>query len=207
MENNNQIFFQQENNQNIIRDVVYTPVINQNISTNVLPTVSGLIKSFASFYRTETNSNVNITIPLGINDGIFYSSSDIYLPNGIFTKTFPNIIISYVNNVDVKVTQNFNCMHDILIQYKITKSDGTNYKNRREIRSTLVNGSGNIYENVIFANQQPNTGDHDMIILKGYIVHSVGDIVKIKFNIVQDNKFGDQSDSMITIFRVMWNIL
>lgn len=204
MEENNQIFFGEEN-QNIIRDVVFSPVISQSV--NVLPTVSGLIKSFASFYRVESNLNIQIIVPLGTNDGIFYSSDDIYLPSGIFTKTQPNTIISYINNVDVKVTQNFNCMHDILVQYKLTKSDGTNYANRREVRATLVDGLGNTYENGIFANQQPNTGEHDMIIIKGYIVHNVDDIVRLKFNIIQDNKRGDQSNSVITIFRIMWNIL
>lgn len=194
------------NNKNI-KDVVYTPVIYQNASPNVLPTVSGLIKSFASFYRTESNSNVQINVPLGINDSIYYSSGDIYLPNNILSKTRPNTIISYINNVDVKVTQNFNCMHDILIQFKITKANGTNYANMREVRSTLVNDLGVVYENVIFANQQPNTGEHDTIILKGYVVHNVNDIVRIKLNIVQDNKLSDQSDSMITIFRIIWNIL
>ena len=204
MENNNQIFFGEES-QNIIRDVVFSPVISQ--SANTLPTVSGLIKSFASFNRSESNVNIEILAPLGANDGIFYGSDDIYLPSGIFTKTQPNTIISYVNNVDVKVIQNFNCMHDILVQYKLTKSDGTNYANRREVRANLVDRSGNVYENAIFANQQPNTGDHDVILLKGYIVHNVDDIVRLKFNFIQDNKRGDHSDSMITIFRVIWNIL
>ena len=188
-----------------IRDVVYTPVIYQN-SSIVSPTMSGLINSFASFYRTELNSNVQINVSLGTNDSIFYSS-DIYLPNNILNKTQPNSIISYINNVDVRVAQNFNCMHDILIQFKITKANGTNYSNRREVRSTLVNNLGVVYENVIFANQQPNTGEHDTIILKGYVAHNVNDIVRIKLTIVQDNKLNDQSDSLITIFRIIWNIL
>ena len=165
------------------------------------------IDSSANFYRTSLNSNIAITIPIGMNDQGKYISPDIYLPVNIFNATKPNTVISYPNNRDIRILQNVTCFYDIIIQFKLTKSDGSNYVNNREIRTTLVNASGEVYDESIFSNQQPDTGQHDMIMIKGYISHYRNDIVKIKLNLAQNNRLGGQSDTLLTVFRITLNLL
>ena len=98
-------------------------------------------------------------------------------------------------------------MHDIRIQYKLTKSDNNNYINDREIRSILVKNDDTIYDNTLFANNLPDSGSHDDIFIKGKISHRIDDIVKIKFNIIQDNTHhADNSATKLTIFRICWLI-
>jgi hypothetical protein len=189
------------------RDILSKPIFF-DFGNNNHQLITSLIDSSASFYRTFDNSNIEITIPLGTDplSVDLFLSPDVYLPSNIFNSTNSNTIITYPNNKDVQILQNITLFHDILIQFKITQNDNTNFINQRELRATLVNDSNTIYNNAIFANQQPDTGTHDVMILKGYIDHLMNDIVKIKLNISQNDKNG-KSDSKLTIFRISWNIL
>lgn len=169
-----------------------------------------MMYSSANFFRTSSNSNIEITVPLGadISPGTIWFSPNIYLPNGIFNSTRPITEIIYPNNKDALVLVDQNFLHDVLIQYKITKNNGQNFTNSREIRCTLVRDDGTtVYEASLYSNTQPDSGAHDYIIVRGHILHNLNDTVKIKLNIVQDKKNDDQSDSKLTIFRVSWNIL
>jgi hypothetical protein len=171
---------------------------------------TALINSSANFYRTFNNSNV--TIP--ITTGTFIPGSNIYisptsvLPINTFNSTNPNAEVSYLNNNSVQLLTGLTCFHDIKIEYKLTKSDGTNYTNQREIRVNLVkNDEVTEYKPSISSNTMPNTGDHNILLINGYINHNTGEIVKIQFYIVQDTENNDISNTLLTIFRISWNIL
>ena len=172
-----------------------------------LNNIAGLVSiASANFYRTIDNSNVQIVIPIDTNTPPIFVSSDVYLPAFIFNKKNENAAIKYLNNTDVTIMQNVTCKHDILIQYKLTKDDNSNFANRREIKVTLVRADGTNYDDSIIADYQPDTGQHEIIILNGTITHAMNDIVKIKIKLVQDNKSNDQSNTTLTIFQVSWNV-
>lgn len=172
-----------------------------------LNNIAGLVAiASANFYRTINNTNVQILVPMGSGPGPVFISPDTYLPVSIFNKKNETNAIKYVNNRDVIVMREVTCKHDILIQYKLTKLDNSNFLNRREIRITLVNADGTTYDESITANYQPDTGQHESIILNGTITHTIGDIIKIKIIIVQDNKSNDNVDTKLTVFQVSWNV-
>ena len=162
----------------------------------------------ANFFRTILNSNINMVLPLGNSvASSIYESSIAYLPANTFNKKKEISSIMFPNNSDALILDQVACTHDIVIQYKINKSDGTNFSNQREIRVTLVGADNTVYNDSVFSNQQPDSGEHGYMLLKGNIIHTTNDIIKIKINIVQDNKLNDQSDSLLTIFLISWNIL
>ncbi len=169
-----------------------------------------MLYSSAAFIRNSGNTNIEYNIPIGpdISPGTVWFSPNIYLNSGTFNLIRPIDEIIYPDNKDAMILKDLTFLHDIFIQYKMTKSDGTNFSNQREIRCTIVRVDGTTpYEPSFFANNQPDSGNHDYIQMRGHIVHNLSDIVKIKLNIVQDNRFGDQSDTKLTIFRISWNIL
>lgn len=166
--------------------------------------------SSGNFFRTNANSNIELIVPLGVDilsDNI-YTSPDIYLPLNTFNSVKDNDIVKFPSNKDVNILDDVTCLHDIFIQYKIAKSDDNNFLNQREIIATLVKADGTtIYSNSIISHRQPDTSAHDDIVFKGNISHSYNDIVKIKFNIIQDERLSGHSNSKLTIFYVAWNIL
>lgn len=168
-----------------------------------------LLFSSANFYRTVLNTNINITAPLGvdISPGLIYFSPDCYLPVNTFNSTKPITEVIFPDSNQTLILFDSKYMHDIMIQYKLTKEDNTNYTNNREVRATLVNSTGGIYDASIYANSQPNPGAHDILHIKGYVEHNVNDAIRIKLNVVQDTTRSDTSSSKITILRISWNIL
>jgi len=181
----------------------FVPFSNNNSQSNA-------IYSSAAFIRDIKNNNIDIIISLGdeISPGTIWYSQNIYLDNNTFNITRPVTEVTYPNNKDMMILKKLTYQHDIFIQYKLSKNDGTNYTNRRELRCTIVKQDGiTLYDSCFFANQQPETSQHDVIQLRGHIQHEINDIIKLKINIAQDNRNNDQSDSKLTIFRINWNIL
>ncbi len=171
---------------------------------------SSMLYSSANFFRTASNTNIHINIPLGsdISPGTIWFSPNIYLPDDIFNSIKPIDEVLYPNYKDVRILTDLVFLHDILVQYKITKSDQTNFANQRELRCTLVREDGvSVYDSALYSNQQPDSGQHDYILLRGHITHNLGDLVRLKLNIAQNNIHGDQTDTEIVIFRISWNIL
>lgn len=165
--------------------------------------------SNAVFYRTELNSNIQITIPQGTPNGggTLWTSPNIYLPINAFNYVYETTNIIYPNYRDAQILQVSTYTHSLLIKFKLTKADTTNFANQREIRTYLVMADGTTaYNSSIFSNQEPDTGQHDFILIDQSISHSINDIVKILFYIVQDDTLTDMSDSLLTVFRVSWNI-
>lgn len=198
----------QENSRGDYTDTLITIFrISWNMIVKFSPTPTA--NSVATFYRTNQNANIAISIPVGTDPTLedIYTSTDIYLPLFAFNARKENSAVQYINNKDAKILKTFTYLHDILIQYKLTKGDGSNFVNQREIRTTLVKQYGlSIYDESIFSNQQPDTGQYDYILIKGIIAHIVNDIVMIRFNIIQDNKLNGLSETLLTIFHISWNI-
>ncbi len=191
---------------------------NRSFNNEVLPTPEfttsvnevAMLYSSASFVRTSENSNLEISIPIGtdIDPGITWYSTDAYLSDNTFNLTRPISEISYPGAKDTLILKDLKFLHDVFVQYKLEKSDGTNFKNRRELRCILTREDGvTPYDASFFANQQPDSGQHDYIQLRGHIQHNLNDLARLKFNIAQDNQYSDQTDSKLTIFRISWNIL
>lgn len=171
-----------------------------------LNNIAGLLSiASADFYRTAFNNNIEIFAPQGAQVNLF-TSPDIYLPNACFNGKNETVGVKYTNNRDVFIKREVTCLHKILLQFKLTKTDNTNYANQRELRFTLVKADGTVYDQAIFANYQPDTGQHTTAALNGTIIHTVGDVVKIKLNLIQDNTLTDNSDTLLTIFNISWNI-
>jgi hypothetical protein len=178
------------------------------IDFSSIPSEAIMLYSSAHFYRTETNANIELDINLGPNlSPIIFMSPNVYLGANTFNAIKPVDEISFPDNKDALVLKDLTFLHDVLIQYKLVAGDGTNYINQRELRCTLVNEDGVVYDSSLFANQQPDPGQHDNIFLRGHIAHNLGDKVKIKFNIVQDNTNAGHSATKLRIFRIAWNIL
>lgn len=166
--------------------------------------------SSANFYRNSANSNVVLMIPMGTDAFIstLYESGNVFLPINIYNKKKEIDSVIFPNNADAFILKSVTCTHDIVIQYKLNKADGTNFQNRREIRVSLVNQDGiTVYDDSIFSNEQPDSGAHGSILIKGSIAHNINDLVKIRINVVQDSKLQDQSNSALTIFLISWDIL
>ncbi len=168
-----------------------------------------MLYSSATFSRNAANSSVELIIDEGIDisPGTIWLSPDVYIPDGTFNITRPIAEINYPNNKNAMILKDLQFLHDVFIHYKITKADGTNFTNQREARCIFVRADGTPYNSSLFSYQQPDSGQHDHMIIKGHISHNLGDLVRLKINIVQDNKRTDKSDTKLVIFRISWNIL
>lgn len=170
---------------------------------------SEMLYSSANFYRTSDNTNIIIPITLGtdITPGTIYKSNDIYLPISTFNDIRSITEINYPDYKDALISTDLTFYHDVNVQYKLEKSDGTNYSNNRNVRMTLVKNDGTVYHSSLYADNQPPTGVHSTNVMRGHIIHTSGDIVKLKINVYQDIKNIDNSNSKLTIFRICWTIL
>jgi hypothetical protein len=176
---------------------------------NIVPEAI-MLYSTAAFFRNSGNSNIELAIPIGpdISPGTIWLSPNTFLIDDTFNFTKPITEIIYPNNKDTRILKDLKFLHDVLIQYKLTKSNNTNFTNQRELRCIFVREDGMTpYDSSLCAYQQPDSGQHDNILLRGHVEHKLGDLVRLKINIVQDSTFGDQTDSKLTIFRINWNIL
>lgn len=178
-----------------------------NFADNVPESI--MLYSSATFSRNALNSSIEVPIDLGadISPNTIWLSPDIFIPDGTFNIVRPITEINFPNNKNVMILKDLQFLHDIFIHYKITKSDGTNFVNQREIRCIPVRADNTPYNSSLFSYQQPDSGQHDHLMIRGHISHNLGDLVKLKFNIVQDNGRADKSDTKLVIFRISWNIM
>jgi hypothetical protein len=168
-----------------------------------------ILYASGSFIRNAGNTNLQLSIPLGtdISPGTVWFSPNIFLDTNTLNMTEGNIACTFEGDRDLRILKDIVLLHDIYIQFKLSKADGTNYFNNREIRCILVREDGTSYDSSIYANNQPNSNAHDYIQIKRHISHNLGDLVRIKFNVAQDNREADTSDTRLTIFRITWNTL
>ncbi len=165
-----------------------------------------LLHSNAEFYRTEFNTNLALNLAEGvdISPGTIYRSPDVFLPINAFNSVSPTDEIAFPDMNRINILANQELVHDLRIQFKLTKTDGTQYENRRELRTTLVKDNGTVYNAAFVAHNLSETGTHDNAFIKCKIGHLIDDTVKIRFQLVQDTRNGDNSDTRLTIFRISW---
>lgn len=164
--------------------------------------------SYAAFYRNVTNSNLELLIPLGVDEesnGVYLSPNE-YLSNGSFNSIKISSNVAYPDNKNAEILIVSTCQHNIILRYKLTQFDGNNFLNQRELRIILVDGSGTVYNPSMVSTQMPDTGQHSEISIVQFISHLIGDIVKIKFSVVQNNANSGASASLLTIFGLNWTI-
>lgn len=176
-----------------------------SLSQNVM-----MLYTNAKFYRTVFNNNATMTVAMGNNysPGLWYSL-DAYLPINIFNSTKPLPEFSFPNLNSVQLNENLKVYHDVEINFKIVKNlneDG--FQNTRKIQCLPVKGdSVTPYDNSLIGYCQPGPNNKNNMFIKGEIDHAAGDVVKLKINIVQDNEFGDQSDTILIINYITWNMM
>lgn len=177
-----------------------------NLNKNVI-----LLFTKGAFYRSQYNTNLELIMPLGIDisPNTIWLSNSMFLPVNFFNSTKPILEISFPNNNCVQFNRTMQYYHDITIQFKLTKNlNSDNYQNYRELRCRLVQNDGiTQYDQSIFGYGQSGSGEHFEINLRGDIQHFAGDIAKLQFTIAQDNRYNDQSDTILTIFSITWNIM
>lgn len=189
------------NKDTLTNPIFLTSAASGGGSTNIL-------NASANFYRNSMNTNIELDVGIGTESSGIWTSSNVFLPVSTFNLIADNDAIEFVNNVDVKALKLIDFNHDLLIQYKLTKSDGNNYINSREIRTQLVSSDGiTPYTEATFYNNVPDTGSHDIILINGTTSHAENDEVKIRFNIIQNENLSGHSGTKITIFRISWNII
>lgn len=176
-----------------------TPVLPFGLSSSV----SGKVEvATASFYRTQYNSNITITIPSGSNSSYLTVNNAIPV---LVAGTFNNI--QGTSNIGVtpqyfSIQQGTNIVHSIKVLAKMQKADGTNYSNYRELRCYPTKLDGTPYSLSIGSNNQPATGDLENIFVSGKISHSPGDNITLGFQVSQISI--GSSDTLLTIFRIDW---
>jgi hypothetical protein len=115
--------------------------------------------------------------------------------------------VSFPNNNSVQINYAMKFYHDIQIDYKLSKNianDG--YQNFRKIQCLLVNSSNEPYDDSMVSYRQPGPNNRDILHIEGVLDHTAGDIARLRFNLVQDNGFSDQSDTQLTIYSITWNM-
>jgi hypothetical protein len=176
-----------------------------NISIN-----ASMVHASANFVRNAENTNPILEFPIGTDvvPGTIWLSPDIFIPVGIFNIVSPADEVIFPDMRDCLIQERMTFIHDIMIQFKLTKPvDFSNYTNLREVRCDLVKGDGTtLYSSSLTAGNEPDPGLHDAMLIKGHIDHNLGDEIKLKFNVAQNNRNSDQGDTSMIIFRISWNI-
>lgn len=175
----------------------------QNLSNNVV-----MLYTSAKFYRTAFNSNIELNMQIGNNyTPTQYFSQDTFIPTNTFNSTKPITEIGYPNKNSVLINYTGKYYHDVEFEYKLSKnSAGDGYQNMRKIQVLLVrNDVTTEYEDMI-AYRQPGPNNRDYLRIAGEIDQTAGDIINIRFNLVQNNTFNDESDTYLEIYSITWNI-
>jgi hypothetical protein len=176
---------------------------------NEINNVVSMIYANAKFYRTAFISNIEITFPLGNNYvlGAIWGSPDIYLPVGTFNSLKAITEITFPNANQAQINYAGKYFHEVRIKFKLVKNNiSDNYQNNRKLQCFLADTTGTPYDNALIGYTQPATGFETELEITGDILHNVGDSVNLKFNIVQDNLFSDQSATTMIIYGIVWNI-
>jgi hypothetical protein len=156
------------------------------------------------FYRTFENANLLFDIPIGTTMNSIATSPFFALPSA-FNMMKSTDVISFQND-RVKVEKNQNILHNLSILFKLTQTDGTNFRNLRELRCFVVKGDGvTPYDSVLYSYNQPSTGTHDTLLLRGIVSHLKEDILKLAF-VISQTVDGNESDTQMTIFRINWDL-
>ncbi len=174
-----------------------------NLSQNVM-----MLYTSAKFFRTIFNDNCEVAIPIGNNYApTLWYSFDTYLPASIFNSTKPISEVSFPSQNAVQINDDLKFYHDIQIDFELSKNSSRDgYQNTRKIQCLPVRYDGSPYDDSMVGYKQPGPNFRDTLSMQGEINHVAGDVVRLKFNLMQDNGFADQSDTLMTIYRITWNM-
>ncbi len=162
----------------------------------------GVEAASATFYRTQYNTNIQLTIPQGLDSGgISVQTALVPLPANTFNSYSDSDSISIVSQY-AEVSQAVDIIHNIKILVKIQQVNGTNYTNYRELRCFPIDANGNVYSSSVGANYQPATGDLFDVLVDGKVSHNSGDQITLGFQVAQVT--ANASDTSLTIFRIDW---
>jgi len=157
----------------------------------------------ATFYRTQFNSNIEVTLSTGsASSGVYVSASEV-LPTSSFNATSVSPHMTFASGA-FTITSNVQVMHTATITFKLQKTDATNYTNYRELRLFPAMLSGTAYNSAVGSNIQPATGDIEYAHINGIISHTAGDVVTLAAQVAQ--VVANASDTLLTIFRIDWQL-
>lgn len=163
----------------------------------------------ARFYRTAFNTNPIIIIPIGNNViPTQWFSIDSFFSENLFNSTKPITEVSFPFNNSVQINYPMKFFHSIQIEYSLARDAlGSGYQNFRKIQCIPVRSDGStVYDANFITYRQPGPNLRDTMLIQGEINHDTGDVVRLRFNVVQDNTSGDQSATYMTIYSVTWNM-
>jgi hypothetical protein len=150
-----------------------------------------------------------MVIPIGNNViPTQWFSTDVFFPINLFNSTKPITEVSFPTNNSVQVNSQMKFFHSIQIEYSLARDAlGSGYQNFRKIQCIPVQADGStVYDANFVTYRQPGPNMRDSMLIQGEISHDDGDIVRLRFNIAQDNTKGDQSATYMTIYSVTWNM-
>lgn len=168
-----------------------------------------MLYSNCKFYRTAFNNSVSVLLSVGNNfTPTNWFSQDGFLPNNVFNSTKPITEVSFPNNNCVQINANMKFFHQIEIDYKLVKNlSMDSFQNFRKIQVMPCRADGITPIDTSFvAYRQPGPNNRDIMLCSFEINHQIGDIIKLRFNVVQDNSFSDVSDTYLIIYGVTWNL-
>ena len=190
----------------VLPDPIFNNIINPVSLDNIV--IQSGFNSNATFYRDLFNTNIIVALPIGTGPDVnnLYTSPDAFIPINAFNSVQSATEVNFPNNQYASISQSLTMNHNLLIQYKLIRGNGLNFTNQRQLITTLVDSTNTPYNATIFSNEMPSTGAQDELIINQFITHTAGDIVKIKFKLVQDQLNAGQSGTLLTIFRISWTI-
>jgi hypothetical protein len=191
------------------------PLYPENLPSGTTPTISGGFGE-ATFIPTGGNPSLATDLIIQESAGVWVG----YLETPpAFSKTASSGLVNFPENSDVgtiSLSSDTIINHDIVITYKLTDvgSDATVLdlpSGGTTLQVAIVNETGSIYQNPstdppqvdIFTLRKFNNGIHDTIILKGRILHSNSDTIRIKFWAVNGNV---AAGARINCFSVNWQL-
>lgn len=172
------------------------------INLNLIGGGGTLEVASATFYRTQFNNNIEITIPVGsASGGVTVNTTLVTIPVNSFNSTSNSANIT-ASTQNFTIGTSMDIIHNVKILAKMQQVGGVNYSNYRELRCYPSLPDGTPYNSAVGTNIQPATGDMVNVLIDGKIAHNSGDVVTLAFQVAQVT--GSSSDTLLTIFRIDW---
>lgn len=165
--------------------------------------------NIARFYRTASNANVVITIPIGADysPNLWYSE-DTTLPMATLNDIATTLDVDIMDGCYARINTSGKYQHNLRIEYKLTKNiGGDGFKNMRKIQCLFIKDDGTAYNLANAGYQQPGSSNRMTMDIVDIIDHTANDKIKMRFTVVQDNAFTDHTDTYLTIYNIIWTIV
>ena len=137
---------------------------------------SDFIYTVARFYRTSSNTNLVVALPLGSSytSQIWYSE-DSQLPTATFNSIVAAMDTKFIDARHAQINMAATLQHSIRIEYKLSKNvSNDGYKNMRKLQCLLTRDNGTAYNNSAVSYQQPGPNNRFIMNVDDVIAHSSG---------------------------------